>query len=293
MVLGKGGPPTGMENKATAIKPINRYSDFSIQVQSDLPAWGVAIEAAAFSGPNGETPVDRLLVQTDMTGGDFIPLTSPVPIVTGDFKLPVRESTIKLLFCPTWEDPAGTYEGRLLLRPFVPEGMNMSTISSGGVPGLIGTDQEVQFVFDNDEIIMIQESGQDVVFEVKTTPSGREAVAQLVFSVSTNASRWHVVCDATFLEGGRQKISPARINWDRSDEYGHVVQKGNMETDVTVLEGFGPANELSSRINLVLPLSMSDIAGSYVGRIALTGVVEGERREKTDERETVTPHSGE
>jgi hypothetical protein len=275
------------------IRPISKYAEFTIAVQSGLPNWGVAVEALSLLGPEGELPPDRLRVRTSLTGGDFRPLSGPAPVVAGDYRLPVCDSKIIVSFTPSWKDPAGQYTGRLLLRPYVPDGGKMSILSSETHRGLIANDQEVQLTFSNNETIMIEQPKNEVAFELLSTPSGREAVAEVEFTVSTNASRWRVVCESTFLDTGSCRIPTSRIGWRRLDEYGHHVESGNMGEDATVLEGFSPVQDLKTKLKLILPLSPSDLAGSYVGQLTFTGVVEGTGTRRVDEREIVTPNSGE
>jgi hypothetical protein len=275
------------------IRPVSKYADFSVNVQSGLPVWGVALEALSLVGPEGEIPLDRLRVKTSLTGGDFRTLSGLAPVIAGDYRLPVCDSKIIVSFTPSWEDPAGPYVGRLVLRPYVPDDGTMSILSSGNHHGLIASDQEVRLTFNNNETIMIEQPQDEVEFKLHSTPSGREAVAEVDFTVSTNAAKWRVVCESTFLDAGSCQIPTPRIDWRRLDEYGHILESGNMGKDATVLEGFGPVHELKARLRLVLPLSPSDLAGSYVGQLTFTGVVEGTGKRKVNEREIVTPTSGE
>jgi hypothetical protein len=286
--------PRGMADPPKpGIRPIRKYAEFSVNVQSGLPKWGVVIEALGLAGPEGEVPLDRLQVKTDLTGGEFKSMAGPAPVITGDFRLPACDSKIMISFVPSWEDPAGPYTGRLVLRPYVPEDQDISLLSPGNHLGLIANDQEVQLSFNNNETIMIDQPQNEIEFELHSTSSGREAVAEVTFMVSTNARRWRVACEATFLEGGKHQIPASRIEWKRLNEYGQAVDSGNMSDDIIVLEGLGPAQNLSSKLELTLPLSPSDLAGSYVGQLTFIGVVEGSGEKRVDEKEIITPTSGE
>jgi len=272
--------------------PEARYAELSVVVQSGLPAWGAVVEALRVRGPDGEVPTDRLYVKTDHTNGRLVPLKEPVLILTGDYKLPVRESVVGFCFAPTWNDRAGLYRASILLRPIVPRGTGGETTLPHETVGIAGTDQEIQVEFENSASIMIQHQYEELQFNVTGEPGAQEATAEIPFTIWSNASEWSVVCEASILDGGKHVIAPKRILWRTLDAGGMLIREGSLAGTCTVLSGRAPTCASDYLLKLVLPITMADVGGTYTARLNLVGIVNERKPEKRIEKELTLPSGG-
>jgi len=274
--IGEILPETEVSQEASG-GPYVKYGEFYVTVESGLRAWGAVIEPSSIRGPRGSTPQGNLMVRTELTDGSFEPLNGPVPIAIGDYTVPSKTVKVELAFAPTWRDPAGTYQGKLLLRGYIPEEEGMRLISPDQTRGIWGGKQTIRFVFKNDETIMIQQAEDEITFSVDGLPGERHGEAETTFWIWTNAQRWHVACLASplLLMGGGHEIPASRIDWEQLDEYGRVVASGNLGEDSIILNGWEPANEARATVRLGVHLTMADLGGTYSGSIALNGFVSG------------------
>lgn len=266
-----------------------------MKVQSVLPVWSVVVEPTTLQGPEGKLPPDRIWVKTDETNGTFAPLTKPVTVLSGDFRNPVKETEMTVEVRPAWKDPPGKYEGTLILQPVGPENGRLvpkpasepALAQSGGreepqpvtpAPGrgtpVMGLPQPVTVSLTIQEIIQVAISGGELRFEGIGGEGTYRADQEVRFRVLTNARDWRVVCNASNLKGERGEIPAERIKWERMDERGKVLDKGDLGLDSTVLRSsssrIDPEKDVILRF--AIDVTMADVAGSYKGSISLQGI---------------------
>jgi len=286
--------PASGEIQKMSSGPLGRQTELSVSIQSGMPSWGASIEAVKLRGPGGRAPSGSFLVRTELTGGQFQPLEGPIPIVAGDYSLPARQAKVEIAFSPSWQDPAGEYRGKLVVRPAIPDQRGRTMTALDQTAGLIGTDQEIDFSFYHSQTIMLQRSTDELSLTLSAGPREQQTEDEVTLWLWTNANEWLVMCSATplLLEGGGHEIPPSRITWERLDEHGRVVQSGNLGTSAVVLEGWGPVEGAEWKLRFTMPVTMRDVAGRYGGRLELSGLVAGPGGEARGEEEIATPGSG-
>ncbi len=255
--------------------PMEGYAAFSVNVQSILPFWGALLDVILLEGPGGSVPHDRLLVRTAQTGEEFMPLDHPVPIVVGNYKQPVVDVPVELLFRPTWGDPPGNYHFQLSLDPSIPESRGSEVLqSSGSIPQPLGAGPGIGGEFPNADMIYIDLSTMELGFDIDRGMGTYEAEEDILFWIWTNADAWHIDCQATSLQSDEDEIPIERLAWERLDEYGNVIETGNFSNQNTVLSGHTPVVEFRAALRVSVTVTMSDIAGSYSGQLSLIGSVD-------------------
>ena len=286
IVLKPGAPR--LQGKDKRSFPIEVQGNTRIRVESVLPTWGATVEALELRGPDGVVPLDRLLVRAGGEGGEFLPLSGRVPLVTGDYRSQVEEVPLDILFCPTWRDRPGRYEGRLLLRPTVSQAVwrNVTTnpTASEGLadegPGefneqSLGEAQKIGVEFESPQIISIVLSSDQLLFDATAGAGIFAADEDIVMEISTNASIWRVECQASPLVSNEREIPVSRILWERLDDFGNVVDSGNLEDQPLVFEGHEPAVGAVATLRFKIRIFMYDVAAVYHGTLSMLGTAAG------------------
>ena len=256
------------------VHPFRGYAEFKVKVQSILPEWGITLEISSIEGPKGVPDQNFIWVRTKATGGEFIPVDHPVPIVTGDYHKALEEMPVEMLFGPGWDDPVGGYTFKMLLKPYILVDGKMNKTGNSQFPQMNAVDLEINGGFDNPEAIVITVENSDIDFEAIDGPGTYRSKDDFVFSVWTNANQWYVDCVTEGLSSEGGQISLDRIDWNKLDAYGQTVDRGNLSENPTILRGYGPAIELITTVSFSIDVTMGDIAGFYQGEMSLVGSVE-------------------
>lgn len=273
--------------------PIEVRGEVRVRVESILPFWGATVEALVLRGPGGAVPPDRLLVRVGGEEAEFLPLSGRVRLVTGDHRSPVEEVPIEILFCPTWRDRPGRYEGRLLLRPAVARTVR-STITpyltaSGELrdkePGKfkeqdLGETREIEVVFESPQVISIELSSDELHFDATAGVGIISANEGIVIEVSTNAAVWQVECRVSPLVSDEHEIPVSRILWERLNDFGNVVDSGNLADQPVVFEGRKHAECARATLRFKVHIFMHDVAAVYNGTLSMLGTPGRKHREK-------------
>jgi len=265
-----------------------------ILVRSHLPEWSAVLEPPKAQGPAGVLPPDRIWVKTEETGQDFQPLTRAVPVLVGDRRLPVRETELEVEVRPTWQDPPGQYEGILTFTPAGPTvALKPSKFSSPRIARKIekgqldalpgshvapvrrGIPSQVHFSLNIPEILEIALMDAPQLSFEGAGPEGTYVSQQEIrFKVRTNSPHWKVIAVADDLVSEKGEISSDRIRWERVNQFGQVLESGNLGASNVVLSSstqrVSPDEE--QILHFSLDISMADVAGSYKGNISLQGV---------------------
>ena len=267
------GTPDGV-NRLPGFHPFQGYARFDLRVQSAMPTWGATLAVSSIDGPEGPVPADRLWVRSTSTGNEFVPAKGLVPVVTGDYRQPVKDEPVEVLFRPAWNDPAGIYRFKLFLNPFDPGsaragGGNLVGPRGGREPG-----SEISGEYKNHQVVLISIEDTEIHFEILPGPGVYESDDDIALKIWTNAEAWRVDCEATALKSGQNEIPLDRLRWERIDEYGRTVQAGNMATNPTILSGYGRVEALETKLRFKVDILPADIAGSYQGTLSLVGYVQ-------------------
>jgi len=266
-----------------------------LSVHSILPEWSATVEPVSILGPEGSLPPGRVWVKAEGTGGVYTPLNNPVHILAGDFRQPVRETELEIVVKPSWQDPPGEYQGTLALTPLGPgqnpqkspktsrrtslramdnrDNQPFQTAPGKGSP-VMGLPQQIRFSLSIPEIIQVAISGQELSFEGVGPEGIYQANQEIRFKVLTNARRWRVICRASNLKSERGEIPAERIKWERVDERGRVLDRGNLGLETTVLRSgqMRISHDQEVILRLSLDVTMADVAGNYKGSISLEGM---------------------
>lgn len=252
---------------------LSSTASIRIAVQSYLPEWGVTVEMSPLCGSDGDLPLERIYVRTEETGGAFLPLTSPVPVVKGDLRLPEKESVFEIAFKQLWKDPPGYYQGNLILKPFLP-GMEDSKTQHSRIhkKDNLRLTRHVRVSLTIEEIIQISITSHELKFTADRAPGEYRAEPDMHFQVATNARQWHVMCQETDLISGEGTIPSTRINWQQLNETGQVQAEGNLGMDNVILSGGKISEKREIIMRFTIKTTIEDPAGIYQGRISLTGI---------------------
>ncbi len=258
--------------------PWGSSGTITISVRSHLPEWGAVVQGVNIQGPAGTLPLDRVWVRTEETGGEYAPLTRPVPVIRGDFRQPVKETRMVIAVRPTWQDPPGEYHGTLTFAPtgpgqILPGSKAPPRMTSAQKGGYYKQLPHVDFSLRIQEIIEIVITGGQLDFTGGGPEGTYFADQEVRFRVLTNSRQWRVVCHASNLKSERGEIPAERIQWQRVNERGRVLDEGNLGLETTVLQGgYGISAEEEIILKFSLDISMADIAGNYKGNISLMGI---------------------
>ena len=252
------------------------HGSFVVEVATVLPEWGVSIEADSFRGPVTQLPSDRIWVKTRETYNNFVSLDSQVPVIIGSEVAPVLESDVDVTVRPDWLDAAGQYKGQLVLSPNIPGYASMDARALN--PDLIlGQKQTINISFSIPEIIELSVPETEISFNVVGGPGIYQANKPVKFQVTTNASRWMIVCEASSLqdvENNKSEVSLDQIQWKlKSEEPLPMETTGTLSPGVTFLEGNGPVKDLQVSIYFSITILPSNLAGTYTANIGLMGKV--------------------
>ena len=251
------------------------YAETRVRVQAATPAWGATVAVLDLVGPDGPVPAERLLVRCGGKQAAFVPLSGPVPFVTGDYRLPVKEVPLEVLFRPSWTDPPGEYRGRLRLRPFIPDGsggiarMAATALEGEGEPGEI-----ITIDMTNRITVRVEVSCAELSFDATAGTGEVPANMDVEVRVTTNAPRWRVECRAPPLLGDQYQIPPERILWQRVDGTDRVVGSGDLGNNYVVLRGAGPTAGATVTLHFRIRVLTEDVAGVYHGTLSMVGIVE-------------------
>lgn len=254
--------------------PWGGQAKVSLTVQSPLPRWGVSIEASPFKGPEGILPPDRLWAQTEATENTFHPLNHPVPVLIGDPRLPVRQTSFDIKVQPSWSDKPGYYQGKIIAKPFLPQGTGISSAHNFRNEHLGGS-QVLTVGLEIQEEMLVSFSQTEIKFDADVGPGVYPADEEVHFTVTTNASIWKVDCQAASLTGDKHKIPVERVSWERLNKLGKVEASGKLGIDETVVTGVGPAKDFEVRLRFKVQVMLEDPAGEYGGNISLVGITGG------------------
>lgn len=252
------------------------HGSFVVEVATVLPKWGVSIEADSFRGTIMQLPPDRIWVKTIETYNNFVPLSSQVPVIFGSEVAPVFESNVEVAVRPDWLDAAGLYKGELVLRPNIPGYISRGTRELS-YDMLLGKEHTITVCFSIPEIIELSVPETEISFNVMGGPGMYQADKPVKFQVTTNASRWMIVCEASSfqdVENNESEVSLDQIQWKlKSEEPFPVETTGTLDPGVTFLEGNGPVKDLQISIFFSITILPSNLAGTYTANIGLMGKV--------------------
>lgn len=243
---------------------------FEVSVQSLLPVWGVAVDEIVIVGPRGRLPLDRLLVASSQEGGVLRPAAPGLTLAVGD---PTSEPLVRveLEFRPQWSDPPGVYEITTVLRSFAPFDREAPIVRpSEALP--LGISEAIVIRADVPEVVSVSVSGASLSFPGVLGPGRYDADREVAFTLSANAPRWAVVCQASPLRGDRGEIPIERLFWEQRDLRGRLQASGSFAEDAVVLQGSAPALGLEGRVAFAVQVLSSDHGGDYQGEVSLTGM---------------------
>jgi hypothetical protein len=249
-------------------------------VRSTLPSWDVVMECPILEGEAGTLSPQQILIRTERTGGRFVPLAGPVPILSGDLRLPERETVVEIAVVPSWMDLAGTYRGRLLFRcPQWAADQPAVELAQWNKRSSVHAEHSVPIIVRLDEAIHVAILDRDMRIKNAGLPGSYYAEPDMRFTVTTNAAVWRVECRITDLQGVPNTLSADRINWQLIGTDGQVISRGNLISSSVVLWGNGPASHLEYSLRFFIITSTGDPSGDYLGKIGLAGIIDaGESR---------------
>jgi len=257
-------------------KDLNRGSEgeqakVSMMIQSLLPRWGVSIEASPLKGPDGDLPPDRLLAKTEVTQNTFQPLNRPTPVLIGDRRLPIRQTSFDIKVQPSWSDKPGRYQGSIIAKPFLPQGGSASLASDSRNEALGGS-QVITVGLEIEEHMLVSVSQTEIKFDADAGPGIYTAKEEVYFTVTTNAATWRVDCHTSPLTRDKSKIPVERISWERVNKLGRVEASGKLGVDETVVTGIGPIKDFEARLRFKVQIKLEDPPGDYEAAISLEGI---------------------
>lgn len=153
-------------------------------------------------------------------------------------------------------------------------GRDITPVPGHGVP-FTGLPGQVHFSLTIPEIFEITlVDGGELSFQ-GDGPEGTYYAAQDVkFRVTTNSRNWRVIAKADNLKSEQGEIPAERIHWERVNQYGQVLEQGDLGRNNVVLHSGG--NRISPDemhiVRFSMEVTMHDVAGSYKGRISLQGL---------------------
>jgi len=254
--------------------PVGWYVDttFFIAVLPPVPHWGALIQLSPLRGPDGEIPPNRLRVSSPADGEKQKPLDKPRKILINNPEFLGKEIPVRLAATPAWDDPPGKYSGSLIIQPY-PRDRSLPYVSRGDDEA-VDYEQEISIQIEIPQLITIIVENTEVNFQVNFVPGEYSASKNVVFRVQTNASEWHIDCNATPLvhTDKTHQIPPTRLLWQSVDRFGNVLDEGNLGDNPTVLVGQGAVQDMEVILRLRLQTNSSDIAGNYKGTLSLTGL---------------------
>jgi hypothetical protein len=138
-------------------------------------------------------------------------------------------------------------------------------------------ERKVTISFSIPEVIDLSVSEAVISFlNVKDTGTYK-AHKNAKLSVSTNASRWKIVCDPTpvqHTDNPTQVIPPERIRWElKTSGPQKMESSGSLGPSVILLEGNAPVKDLKIKISFFLEILPGDPAGDYTSSINMMGMV--------------------
>ncbi len=249
---------------------------FLVEVLTVLPEWGVSIWADQLAGPQAHIPANRIWVSTHDTQASFIPLDSPVSVLSGTQYDPVFTSDVAVTVHPDWIDAAGVYHGQLVLSPYVPENILAGSeyLFQGKDPGAA---QQVQVQLVIPEVIELSITQAEITFDATGGPGTYQADQEISVRVSTNAQRWHIVAEASDFrhsEHPEWQIPLERVQWKLTSGPPMALDTaGSMAPIVNLFEGNTQVKEHEIKIYFQVQILPADRAGVYSMNINLMGKV--------------------
>lgn len=289
-------PPQGDIPSLPALEGLLTFT-----VESPLPEWEVAIGVDPMVGPEGLLAMERVMVSSPETGGEFVPVADRPIIARGTGPSPAHGLWLRLRVAPEWVDAPGLCEGLLHLIPVVPDHVATEdprlagALHGGGEEEGVASDQPVA-PGDTTWVGRVAGGGVEAVVPVQATIGSMTSVLasesefqihadagpglyfvepDLDVVVASNEGQWELRLEGTPFVSGEYEIALGRMIWSLLGPDGEPVgpwtplgsPSGNL-----LMFGTGERGVFPASFRFGLAVMVSDHAGDYISQITLVAL---------------------
>lgn len=251
-------------------------------VASPLPQWSVKAEFEPTAGPGGPIDVNRIMVRSPATDGEFVNIAGGLIVARGHGPAPAPDLWLEVRARPEWTDNAGLYHGLLHLTPVVtpedhdseieyPGALRVVTGAGGTLASAFGPRVTVPVVMTVAPLTIVMTS--ETEFNIETSPGpGRYYVEpDLDVLVATNEEQWELLLMGTPFVSDEDEIPLERVEWSVLDAGGEPGTWTMVGDSNCLMSGYDERGVLSASFRLALEVIITDIAGEYICELHLVG----------------------